>query len=76
MDFSAALERIKAGHKLKRNNWNAPNQYVQLLDNWQTGLPTPQLIASIFVLRNAQGVMVSWVPSTGDLLANDWEIVA
>ncbi len=75
MDFSAALTHLKAGHKLKRTNWNAPNQHVCLLDNWQTGLPEPQVIASIFALKNAKGVMVSWVPSTGDLLANDWEIV-
>ena len=75
MDFSAALNHLKQGDKLKRSNWNAPNQHVCLLDNWQTGLPEPQVVASIFVLKNAQGVMVSWVPSTGDLLANDWEIV-
>lgn len=28
-----------------------------------------------FALKNAQGVVVPWVPSVGDLLACDWFVV-
>jgi hypothetical protein len=87
MDFSDALDDCKNGAKITRVGWNGPGQYVVLQKGYPdgiainvntaeaTGIPqgTVCSFAPYLMLRNAQGVFVPWVPSTGDLLAEDWE---
>ncbi|ASV45078.1 hypothetical protein SopranoGao_55 [Klebsiella phage SopranoGao] len=76
-DFSDALMWLKEGKRVQRAGWNGKGQYVQL---WQ--LP-PDItfdgaeLRPCFILKNAQGVaQAGWVPSMGDLLATDWQVVA
>lgn len=66
--FEAALVCIRKGRKVARKGWNASNQYVQIQEpdkHSKMGLP-------YCYLSNAQGKFVPWVPSQGDLFANDW----
>lgn len=91
MPFDGALWALKRGARMQRRAWNAPGQWVALVQRppairvpmmrW-TGGVTPLerevvaaddiLLAPFFILHNAQGRYSTWVPSIGDLLAEDW----
>lgn len=84
LTFGDALELIKDGKQVTRAGWNAPGQFVYLLPGSKLQaaagygfgeyIGEPEFVQTI-VLRNAQGkLVVGWVPSTGDLFANDWII--
>lgn len=57
------------GRRIRRAGWNGKDQYVGRGKD-QDGITEPFL-----VLHNQQGGVVPWVPSQGDLFANDWEIM-
>lgn len=69
MDFSQALNELKRGHACARAGWNGPGQWVNLRGP-QGGVTEPFL-----ALKNAQGGIVPWLPSQGDLFAKDWRVV-
>lgn len=93
MPFDGALWAIKRGARMQRRSWNAPGQWVTLvqkppvirmpilrstrmdplgrLDREDIAARDIQL-EPFFILCNAQGGYVSWVPSIGDMLAEDW----
>lgn len=66
MNFGTALSNIKDGWLASRRGWNGVGQYVAL------HLPERTGNAPYLELHNTQGLMVSWLPSQGDLLADDW----
>ena len=67
MNFGDALQALKDGRNIHRLSWNAPGQYVYLHT-----FPTFQPVC---VLLNAQGLhQPGWVPSIGDLMAEDWQV--
>lgn len=69
MSFSSALARARhAGASIARTGWNGPGQHVvcQCLDAGS------KMTAPYLYLKNAQGGLVPWVPSQGDLFADDW----
>lgn len=79
-DFSDALMWLKEGKRVQRAGWNGSNQWVELVRN--SGLVfrsehdnTAFSVADGLVLKNAQGIVVQWVPSIGDLMADDWRVV-
>ncbi|EOA7356680.1 DUF2829 domain-containing protein [Shigella flexneri] len=84
-DFSDALMWLKDGKKVARRGWNGENQFCWLVPEGQyparmeaiKGYFPGDLVpyGAYFALKNAQGVVVPWVPSVGDLLACDWFIV-
>lgn len=80
-DFSDALMWLKEGKRVCRSGWNGAGQWVEMCNpEWAAfyydfdrdiGYP----IATHFGLKNAQGVFVpGWTPSTGDLMASDWQV--
>ena len=83
MPFGLALELVKAGKTIRRKGWNGAGQFVYMVtgDKLASALgygfgeylnePT---FSPMLVLRNTQNRLNSWVPSTGDLFANDWEL--
>ncbi|MCK5558119.1 MAG: DUF2829 domain-containing protein [Candidatus Hydrogenedentes bacterium] len=71
MNFSEALERMKDGRSVTRKGWNAPNQWVKFSPGMRGGGIE---LESFFYLFNAQGKRVVWIPSTADLLAEDWDL--
>lgn len=67
-DFSWALAQIRAGKNVTRSGWNGPGQWVHKVG------PQNEHHAPHCCLRNAQGKHVPWVPSQGDLFADDWRL--
>nr|EKW2090132.1 DUF2829 domain-containing protein [Klebsiella variicola] len=79
-DFSSALRWLKDGKRIQRAGWNGSNQWVELVRNsglvFRSGHDnTAFSVADGLVLKNAQGIVVQWVPSIGDLMATDWQVV-
>lgn len=69
-NFSEALIALKAGMSVRRVGWNGKNQHVYM-ENFD-GLKYEPCI----VLFNAQEKhQTGWLPSMGDLRAEDWEIL-
>jgi hypothetical protein len=83
MDFSKALLEIKAGKKLARSGWNGKSQFVFLVPGSRFTVNRPPLLGIYpegtvidycphVDIRNAQGQIVPWLASQGDLMATDW----
>ena len=70
-NFADALMHVMSGKRITRAGWNAGGQHVkaQFPDKLST-MPVPYL-----VLKNSQNEFVPWVPSQGDLFANDWALL-
>ena len=88
MNFSDALNAVKQGYKIYRSGWNGKNQFVIKAGGYnvkearpgsdyeKAGIVGEFYIAPHLDLKNAQGIMQpGWVPSQGDLFADDWQII-
>lgn len=88
MNFSEALIAVKEGHKIKRSGWNGAGQFVIKAGGYvvsearpgsdyaRAGIVGEFTIQPHLDLKNTQGHMQpGWVPSQGDLFAEDWEIL-
>lgn len=78
-DFGTAINLLKEGNKIARKGWNGKGQYVRLVDPYNDKafqvFEKEELDGTLypyFALKNAQNGFVPWVPSIGDLLAEDW----
>lgn len=83
-DFSDALMWLKEGKRVARKGWNANGQFcwmvpagqyparMEAIKGYFPGDVVPY--GAYFALKNAQDVVVPWVPSVGDLLATDWKV--
>jgi hypothetical protein len=71
MTFSTALNLVKKKEKVAREGWNGKNQWVEVCELDKIS----DVYAPFLILKNAQDVYVPWVPSQGDLFANDWAVV-
>ena len=84
LSFSEALVELKVGKKVARKGWNGKNQFVYMVagDKFPAqnkaikGYFKDDLVPYLpyFALKNAQDTVATWVPSVGDLLAEDWHI--
>lgn len=79
MNFGKALESLKEGKKVARKGWNGENQWVKKIDSrcWKI---EPSIIgdyaeSDILILKNAQDKVFAWIPSLGDIFAEDWVFV-
>ena len=76
--FSEALKYLKRGMKVARKNWNAKDQYITLLDPYNTGQFTLHEVAPLgtfypyLVIKTNYNAVVPWFPSATDVLAEDW----
>lgn len=77
--FGDAIKYMKRGLKVKRKGWNGKNQYVRMVDPYNDKAfqviekeEVDGTLYPYFALKNEQNGFVPWVPSTGDLLAEDW----
>ena len=86
IDFSTALQQIKAGKRLARTGWNDKGIFVYLVHGSQFTVNRPPLNAMYkegteityrphIDLRAADGTCGVWSPSNSDLLGDDWFIV-
>lgn len=85
MNFGQALEAVKSGAKIYREGWNGKGQFVIKAGGYtvnearpgsdyaRAGIVGKFTIQPHLDLKNAQGHMQpGWVPSQGDLFAEDW----
>lgn len=89
MNFSSALHSLKNGQKLARKGWNGKGMFVVYQKGYPNGIPCNKQTAKAWGLKkgdlfkcnpylqikNVDGSHSMWVPSVGDILAEDWEIV-
>ncbi len=85
-DFSDALMWLKEDKRVKRAGWNGAGQYVILIPGdhlarsagYGFGEAMGEFtFGDVLALKNAQNIMQpGWVPSMGDLMATDWQVVS
>ena len=71
MNFSQALESLKAGYFLTRTGWNGKGQYIAL----QTPDENSKMKKPYIYISPVDGDLVPWLASQGDLMAEDWTTV-
>lgn len=74
MDFSVALQNLKAGEQVQRQGWNGKGMFIFIVPANSIavdGRESPPFIA----IKNVQGKSVPWVTSQEDVLAEDWQLV-
>ena len=89
MDFSDALRAVKDGQLISRLGWNGRGMFVVYQKGYPDGIPCNEQTAAAFhmnkgdlfkcnpylQIKNADGSHSMWVPSIGDVLADDWVLV-
>ena len=66
-----AVNQVRNGKCVARRGWNGKNQYIALQNHDLHSKMTEPYV----YMKNAQGGLIPWLCSQGDLLALDWEIV-
>lgn len=80
LSFGDALASCKLGGKIARSGWNGKGMFVVYQKGYPEGIPC-NLNGDNFVcnpylqIKNTDGSYSMWVPSIGDVLANDWYIL-
>ncbi len=70
MDYSEALEQIKAGFRLSRSGWNGKGMYIQI------HIPTVgKMMLPYTYIKTVDGHLVPWICSQTDAMADDWGVV-
>lgn len=77
--FGTALVWLRSGARVQRAGWNGPGQWVVRVTSWNAALgvalPPDYEFAAFLALKNAQSQVVPWLPSQGDVEAQDWQLV-
>lgn len=87
MDFSAALNFVKSGAKLRRAGWNGKGMFIFLVPGSTFTVNRAPLLGiypegtqinyhAHIDMRTADGQIVPWLASQTDLLATDWDLVS
>ncbi len=82
-DFSTALELLKSGKKVARQNWNGKGMFLFLVQGSTFKVNRPPLLGiyeegttinyrSHIDMKTANGEIVPWIASQSDLLEDDW----
>lgn len=85
MDFSKALEAVKAGKRIQRAGWNGKGMFVYYVPAAaypaQTGVAKAYFgesalvpYAAYLAIKNVNETVSTWVPSINDVLADDWQV--
>lgn len=88
-NFSWALQWLKDGHKVARLGWNGRGQWVTMQNGSEVngklmrnenassfyGDKTVKIRPHLDIKTADDSYVCGWVPSTGDLFAEDWVIV-
>lgn len=86
LTFSEALEMLKEGFRMTRKGWNGKGMYVVMQrgypegiianENTRNALHLPEgaivKVRPYLMMVDAQGMLVPWVASQTDILAEDW----
>ena len=74
MNFSQALDRLKAGAKIARSGWNGAGLWLEIQ---RPDAHSKMTLPNIFMsypenAKNTPGARVPWLASQTDLLSEDW----
>lgn len=70
-DFGWALRRLKNGESVQRSGWNGKGMWIALqVPDAHSKMQRPYIY-----LSDAQGLLVPWLASQTDVLADDWQLV-
>lgn len=91
MDFGEALEALHHGKKVAREGWNGKGMFIYLengtlitpdkIRNLTLAKSIPDIQKYINInphidMKSADGsIVVGWLASQTDMLANDWDII-
>ena len=89
MKFGEALEQLKLGSKMTRTGWNGKGMFVVYQKGYPAGISCNAQTANAWGLKEgdnfrcepylqikmANGSHSMWVPSTNDILAEDWAVL-
>jgi hypothetical protein len=86
MNFSQALDQIKAGKKVSREGWNGKGMFVFLVPGSTIKVNRAPLLSAFpegteikyhshVDMKTADNQIVPWLCSQTDLLADDWGVV-
>lgn len=71
MDFGEAIRLLKAGKKVARVGWNGKGMWLGLqVPDEHSKMKRPYIYMS-----DAQGLLVPWLASQTDMLAEDYMVV-
>jgi len=84
MNFSQALVEVKKGSKVKRKGWNGKGMFIFLVIGSTFKVNRPPLLGiypegteinyhAHIDMKTVDGMIVPWVASQTDVLADDWE---
>ncbi|MGL4821075.1 MAG: DUF2829 domain-containing protein [Bacilli bacterium] len=68
LSFGQALELVKTGSKVARQNWNGKGMYVEL----QEPTELSKMTRPYLYMKTVDDQLVPWVASQTDILAEDW----
>ena len=76
VDFSAALQMMKKELRVMREGWNGKGQFVTKATigslSYGKAADGEAAFVDTLILCNTNKMISTWVPSIGDLMANDW----
>lgn len=86
MDFSEALLYVKAGKRVSRAGWNGKGMFIFLVPGSTFTVNREPLLSILgegtqvnyhghVDMKTADGMIVPWLCSQTDMLAEDWGIV-
>lgn len=72
MNFGQAIEALKSGARVTREGWNGKGMWIALqVPDEHSKMRRPYLYMS-----DAQGLLVPWLASQTDILAEDWVVLS
>lgn len=83
MTFGEALEKLKEGKKVARENWNGKGQFIELATNISYKTMNNDIVNvehdsmgnKAIAFNGTSGVQLGWLASQADMLSEDWYIV-
>jgi len=75
MSFGHALVAMKAGHRVARAGWNGKGMWLFDWNYSERSATTHHESAPFIAMKTVDDVMVPWLASQTDMLADDWMIL-
>ena len=82
MSFGQAVQALKSGGKVCRSGWNGKGMWLVLAKDWNATLgggrampPDWAGFAPFIAMYTADKLLVPWLASQTDVLAEDWLVV-
>lgn len=82
MDFGSALELLRQGERVARKGWNGKDMFLYLITGEKLSeglkygygeyLGEPIFVDTIAMKTAQNTIVVGWLASQTDMLANDW----